>query len=1090
MTNGPETPKETVVGSEAESLFYSLLEEGTAGEPPGLEALCGARPDLADELRSLCERHRRAREVLGVVAVPGADEPEPDDPPARPGRYEIRGEIARGGIGSILEVWDAELQRTLAMKVARRDQLEENVLGRVHYERRQSRLLNEAQILGQLDHPGIVPVHEVGRNERGELYFAMQRVRGRDLSEIIDCVAREEEGWTLPRAVGVVLRVCEAMAHAHSKGVIHRDLKPGNVMVGRFGETYVIDWGLAKAVGSPEAANIRLREVAVSAPPDGEGSSEGEAPSVVRTHRQADSDSDPASPLWTMEGDVIGTPAYMSPEQARGRIEEVDERSDVYGAGALLYHLLSGKRPYSTSGSRRSPQEVLGMVLHGPPDPLRSAAPGAPDELVAIGEKAMARDPERRYAGMEEMAEDLRAWLEGRVVRAHATGAWAQLRKWVGRNKGMAAAILVTALGLAAVTGIQTRSAMHAGRQATDLRRSDYFNRVALAQAAFEKEDIARMKELLEACPAELRSWEWHYLNRCSDTSDATLRGHERPVYGVALSQDGRWIASAGADGKAILWGMKSLEPIHVLTPQLNVHGVVFSPDGATLLAGGGPNASLLDVETGRMLHVLQPHRYMIDRVAFSLDGRACCTAGRDGVIREWDVASGHLIQTHDISEELGALDSPSEDGWLERMRLQQFSEIWPSPDASLSAQRASDRRGYFVRDVATDEIVHELPGFPQESGREAFWMPDGNRLVTSSGPIVHVWDTSTWQERATLVGHEDRILQVASFGEGRWLATASWDRTVRLWDLHRPGRENRNEVGKSLVRSLAFHPSGELVACALDEGKVVIGDIVQRRTLRTFPIGGHRTTVAFSPDGRRLATGRDDGKLRLWDAETGELLRTLEGHHGLINHLAFHPDGIWIATAGADHTLRLWDGATGEGRWAVEANLGQHRWPYGVLHLAISPDGESIATCAWEGCIRLWRTRDGEQEQSLSGEATRYGACLFSPDGRRLIGRGSEPMLMQMWELDSGKTLWVEETGILRGAAFANNGSRLIAWSDVSLGVLDAESGRLILGTEGQGVSGKAAALSPDGSRVVTGDRDGTLRVWDSSPWQPSTRP
>ena len=706
MTSTSPTPPGSEAVSEAESLFYGIVDRTPSGGLPDIEVLCAARPDLADELRSLCERHRGAREVLGVVAVPGADEPEPDDPPARPGRYEIRGEIARGGIGSILEVWDAELQRTLAMKVVRRDQLEENVLGRVHYERRQSRLLNEAQILGQLDHPGIVPVHEVGRNERGELYFAMQRVRGRDLSEIIDCVAREEEGWTLPRAVGVVLRVCEAMAHAHSKGVIHRDLKPGNVMVGRFGETYVIDWGLAKAVGSPEAANIRLREVAVSAPPDGEGSSEGEAPSVVRTHRQADSDSDPASPLWTMEGDVIGTPAYMSPEQARGRIEEVDERSDVYGAGALLYHLLSGKRPYSTSGSRRSPQEVLGMVLHGPPDPLRSAAPGAPDELVAIGEKAMARDPERRYAGMEEMAEDLRAWLEGRVV---------------------------------------------------------------------------------------------------------------------------------------------------------------------------------------------------------------------------------------------------------------------------------------------------------------------------------HVWHTSTWQELATLVGPEDWVGGAAFSLDGRWLCTASSDAKVRLWDLDRAGREHQTSIGRGIVRSLAFHPEGELIACALGEGKVVIWDVARRRAVRTFFIGGHRTTVAFSPDGQRMATGRDDGRLRLWDAETGELLRTLEGHHGLINHLAFHPDGIRIATGGMDHTLRLWDGVRGEELWAIEANLGRRGWPEGVLHLVFSPDGESIATCGYESCLRLWHTQDGEPRQVLSGESARYGQVCFSPDGKRIGGRGADPRCFQTWEVESGTCLWIDNSGRRpAGPRFSADGERL----------------------------------------------------------------
>jgi serine/threonine protein kinase len=256
----------------------------------------------------------------------------------------------------------------------------------------------------------------------------MRLVRGRNLREIFDRVKEGDEGWSQTRALGVLLRVCEAMGYAHSKGVIHRDLKPGNVMVGRFGEVYVMDWGLARVIGREDTKDPQLRPA---------------APKTVQidTARAREREVDPLTPLVTTGGRILGTPSYMPPEQARGEVDKLDRRSDVYAIGAMLYHLLAGEAPYVPRGMRVSGHTIWKWVLDGPPKPLREPNPNVPPELEAICEKAMAREQDGRYADTMELAEDLRAYLEHGVVKAYESGALAVFRKWVERSRMAAAAI-------------------------------------------------------------------------------------------------------------------------------------------------------------------------------------------------------------------------------------------------------------------------------------------------------------------------------------------------------------------------------------------------------------------------------------------------------------------------------------------------------------------------------------------------------------------------------------------------------------------------------------------------------------------------
>ncbi|MCB9878022.1 MAG: tetratricopeptide repeat protein [Planctomycetes bacterium] len=402
--------------------------------------------------------------------------------------YRHEGEIARGGMGAILRVWDEALRRPMAMKVALGDRGQGTTADIAHdttplpdEERRLSRFLEEAQITGQLEHPGIVPVHELGLDEHGRAFFTMRLVRGRDLEEIFSLVADGTEGWNLTRAVGVLLRVCEAMAFAHDRKVLHRDLKPANVMVGAFGEVYVMDWGIARVLGEADRHDVRLQPVVT--PP----AQPGERVATDRHEHAHDS----ASHLYTMDGDIIGTPAYMSPEQARGLIDQLDARADVYSLGAMLYRLLAGEAPYEREDDG-SAYAMLRQLLAGPPTPLARLAPGAPAELIAIADKAMAHDPDARYPTMLALADDLRAYLENRVVAAFETGAWAEARKWIGRNKALAASLSMAVLLLIGGLATSLMFAQQARREAT---RADAEREVAVANAA----EAVRQQRVAEA---------------------------------------------------------------------------------------------------------------------------------------------------------------------------------------------------------------------------------------------------------------------------------------------------------------------------------------------------------------------------------------------------------------------------------------------------------------------------------------------------------------------------------------------------------------------------------------------------------------
>jgi WD40 repeat protein len=1011
-------------------------------------------------------------------------------PRVDPDRYIVGGIVAEGGHGRILRAEDRYLERTVALK----EPLEPGGFA-------EARFLTEARLTARLQHPSIVPLYEAGRWPGGAPFYAMKLVSGRSLDSLIAAASHLDERLALlPHA----LAAAEAVAYAHGQRILHRDLKPANILVGELGETFVIDWGLAKELGRPEL------------------------PVEPRPEQEA---SRPAE--HTQEGTIMGTPAYMPPEQAAG--QPVDESADVYALGAILYHLLAGRPPYAGTGSR----DVLTQVLGGAPVPLARLQSGAPQELLDVVARAMAREPARRYRTARELAEDLRHFQTGKLVAAHRYSSWELALRFVSRHK---ATLLVAAVALVALVGsslLHYRRVVRAWNEAMD--RADELVLVQARSTLDLGRDPDGVFTLLDTVSPRFSRWGEARVLAADAHARAlasgrilALRGHEGALNCVDISPDGRWLATAADDRTVRLWSMATGEGLVLGTYTDEAWSCDFSPDGQLLVTGGKDGTvSLWELGPdgqGRAERVLERRDKPIAPAYFTADGRSVIATDVEGRTWVWDVASGkgqRLGQAEPLvhgqllpgDTSLVALDA-KRNVWRVDLRGGPSRLLYAGGEplrrfaVAVRGQRfvgAGPRHLWLFEGTDTPPRPLEPPPGPLHA---MVLSQDGRLLAArSEGGVLLLEDLETGKRRLFEVGPGWKNT-LAFSADGRWLASGRRDGKVWLWDVA-SGRERLLESAEVNISHLAFSRDGRYLAAASHDGTARVHDVTLHYVRELEGHQGPAEGVAFAPDGRhvlsvggkdgvvlrspveagtprsepahaggvtvmraladgsRLVTGGAEGAVALWDGE-GRLLRRLHGLTTPPRAVSLSADGGQVAGADDTGAVWLWAAGSGEGRL-----LGHH--PDAVRALAFSADGRLLASGDGKGAVFLWEAgRAGPREVYRHQEEVR--TLAFSADGRWLAsGSMDHSVWLQPLGPGAGRRLEAGARGVLQ-VAFSPDGTVLLCVSDEDSTLLSwrVDTGERLGRLWGHSRTVRHFAFSPEGSRLATASDDGTVRVWD----------
>ncbi len=994
--------------------------------------------------------------------------------------YERLEEFARGGLGRIVKAKDRRTGRIVALK----EMLGDAALTAQRFAR-------EARVTAILEHPAIVPVYELGRWPSGEPFFAMKLVAGKSLQQVAnECTTMAER---LAR-LSVIVAVADALAYAHEHNVIHRDLKPANVLVGEFGETVVIDWGLAKLIDEDDQGMVTpLPRVRTSAAVI-EAGSIGER---------------------TMDGSVLGTPSYMPPEQALGN--RADQRADVYAIGAMLYHLITGSSPFAD----RNPKDVaalLVMVERDRPTAVRTLAPEAPPELVTIIDKAMAGDKSERYPTALELAEELRRFSNGQLVQAHQYDWKALAKRWLKRHRATVtvAAALVAVLIVGAVYSVRSiiRERDTANEQraeavvakGTAIKETDNARR-SLATALVQKGRSAELQQRWadaamyyassrEQADTPKARWLGGLAEAKSIVAHARHQGHGDPVTAAAISKDGTRVITVDTGGHARLWkrddGMLiaekqlpdqlwsvALSPdgkelavgddagtIHRLTVNLDplgkleghakrVWSLAYSPDG-TQLASGGEDATVRVWMTGGAPLIFKGHTQRVYSVSFAPDGKRLASGSDDRTLWVWDVAAGTGAMRGaqdnggiraveftksgtdiaaggwDFDLKLWPVGGGTAAAWNDRMSVH---DIAVSPDSRVVIS-AGDTGELRFWEISTRNLITtiELPGGRTSS---VVMSEDGKWLVTAGdNKVPVVWNISALPRLIDAVGHRGGIAEIRITNDSTRMATISDDYTLRIWNIA-DGREQLQISLPSQKGTRTYcsspHLTKEGVISAACEDKVIRRWDLTGKPLSSIPTSVYLRIASLAPDDTTLAAGHMKGVLGLFDLKAGTVVMEKTLHDHQIYGVGWGPRGL-LATASLDNTVKIWN-----------AKLE-------LLH-RFRIDGD-------DGALRT----------------------AMSADGTTVLG-GSQDGTLYAWDVESEKRIAKRKghTGPIWGLAYSHDKQfAYTAGEDGSLLIWDAKTRKVTGSFEAKEGTGGPLAISPDGKTAVTGYRNGAMIVWD----------